>query len=239
MSASLTGKVAVVTGGSRGIGLAIARELLREGATVAITGTSQEHLKAAEKELDAPDRLIPLRGDVRDYAEVEAAISYVINKAGGLDILVNNAGVGVFKPVADTTMGEWLKVIETNLTGVFFFCHAALPHLRRRGGGWIINISSLASKNPFVNGAAYCASNSALNAFSEALMQEVRYEGIRVSYVLPGSVSTGFGGLANTKAEGALLPEDVAKVVADLIAHPSRSLPSRVEIRPSQPPRKA
>ena len=239
MSASLTGKVAVVTGGSRGIGLAVARELLREGATVAITGTSPEHLTAAQKELDAGDRLLPLRSDVRNHAEVDAAIASVVQKAGGLDILVNNAGVGVFKPVAETTVADWQKVIETNVSGVFFCCHAALPHLRKRGGGWIINVSSLASRNAFVNGGAYCASKSALNAFSEALMQEVRYDGIRVAYVLPGSVSTGFGGLANTKSEGALLPEDVAKVVADLIAHPSRSLPSRVEIRPSQPPRKA
>ena len=134
---------------------------------------------------------------------------------------------------------EWHQNIDTNLTGVFYCCHAALPHLRTRGGGWIINISSLASRNAFVNGAAYCASKSALNAFSESLMQEVRYEGIRVAYVLPGSVNTGFGGLANTKATGALMPEDVAQVVADLVAHPARSLPSRVEIRPSQPPRKA
>jgi NADP-dependent 3-hydroxy acid dehydrogenase YdfG len=133
---------------------------------------------------------------------------------------------------------EWNDIIETNLTGVFYCAHAALPHLRKRGGGWIINISSLASKNAFVNGAAYCASKSALNAFSEALMQEVRYEGIRVAYVLPGSVNTGFGGLANTKSEGALDPGDVAEVVMDLIAHPTRSLPSRVEIRPAKPPRK-
>jgi len=239
MSSSLTGKVAVVTGGSRGIGLAIARELLREGATVAITGTSPEHLAAAEKELDGGDRVLALRSDVRNYPDVDAVVGTVVNRAGGLDILVNNAGVGVFKPVAETTVDDWQRVIETNLSGVFYFCHAALPHLRRRGGGWIINISSLASRNAFVNGAAYCASKSALNAFSESLMQEVRYDGIRVAYVLPGSVNTGFGSLANTKAEGVLQPEDVARVVADLVAHPSRSLPSRVEIRPSQPPRKA
>jgi short-subunit dehydrogenase len=110
--------------------------------------------------------------------------------------------------------------------------------MKRRGGGWIINISSLASKNAFVNGGAYCASKSALNAFSETLMQEVRYDGIRVAYVLPGSVNTGFGGLSNTKSEWALMPEDVARAVLDLVAFPARSLPSRVEIRPAQPPRK-
>ena len=236
--ASLTGKVALVTGGSRGIGLATARQLLEHGASVAITGTSEEHLATAEKELRGSGPVLPLRADVRRNDEVEAAVAAVVSRFGGLDVLVNNAGVGVFRSVADMSVDEWHRVIDTNLTGVFYCCHAALPHLRARGGGWIINISSLASKNAFVNAAAYCASKAALTAFSEALMQEVRYEGIRVAYVLPGSVNTGFGGLANTKATGALLPEDVAQVIVDLVAHPSRSLPSRVEIRPAQPPRK-
>jgi short-subunit dehydrogenase len=119
---------------------------------------------------------------------------------------------------------------------VFHCCKAAIPHLRRRGGGWIISISSLASKNPFVGGAAYAASKAALNAFSEALMQEVRHENIRVSYVLPGSVATEFSGrTAYAGAEWRLLPEDIARVVIDLVAHPGRSLPSRIEIRPSRP----
>jgi NAD(P)-dependent dehydrogenase (short-subunit alcohol dehydrogenase family) len=238
---SLAGKVAVVTGGSRGIGLAVAEALLRQGASVAITGTSDEHLAAAQQTLREAggDRLLARRADVRHYDEVASCMSAVVDAFGGIDILVNNAGVGVFRAVADMSVTEWHRVIDTNLTGVFYCCHAALPLLRKRGGGWIINVSSLASKNAFTNAAAYCASKSALNAFSEALMQEVRYEGIRVAYVLPGSVNTGFGGLANTKATGALMPEDVAEVVTDLIAHPSRSLPSRVEIRPAQPPRKS
>ena len=239
---SLKGKVAFITGGSRGIGLAIARALLAEGASVAITGTNAGHLDAAERELGVNgggDRVLALRADVRRYEEVERALSSVSERFGGVDILINNAGVGVFRSVAETTIDEWHRVIETNLSGVFYCCRAALPLLKQRGGGWIINISSLASKNAFVNGAAYCASKSALNAFSEALMQEVRYDGVRVAYVLPGSVNTGFGGLVNTKSDWALSPDDVAEVVADLIAHPSRSLPSRVEIRPAQPPRKS
>ena len=137
-------------------------------------------------------------------------MSTAVSAFGGLDILVNNAGVGVFKPVAETSVDEWHRVLDTNLSGVFHCCHAAIPHMQRRGGGWIINISSLASKNPFVNGGVYCASKAALNAFSETLMQEVRHDGIRVAYVLPGSVNTGFGGLSNTKSEWALMPEDVA-----------------------------
>jgi NAD(P)-dependent dehydrogenase (short-subunit alcohol dehydrogenase family) len=237
--ASLTGKVAFVTGGSRGIGRSIAAALLEQGASVAITGTSQTNLDTAVRELSAgADRLITVRADVRKYAEVKKALDTTVTRFGGLDVLVNNAGVGVFRPVSDMTVDEWHEVIDTNVSGVFYGCHAALPHLRTRGGGWIISVSSLASKNPFANGAAYCASKSALNAFSEALMQEVRYDGIRVAYVLPGSVNTGFGSLSNTKSDWALSPDDVAEVVVDLRRHPSRSLPSRVEIRPAQPPRK-
>jgi NADP-dependent 3-hydroxy acid dehydrogenase YdfG len=234
---TLSGKVAVITGGSRGIGLATAHRLQQQGASVAVIGTRQEHLDAAVREL-AAGPVVALRADVRRHAEIDAALNTVVSTLGGIDILVNNAGVGVFKSVAETTVDDWHQVIDTNLSGVFYGCHAVLPHLKARGGGWIINISSLASTNPFVNGAAYCASKAALNAFSEALMQEVRYDGIRVAYVLPGSVNTGFGGLSNTKSEWALMPDDVAEVIADLVAHPTRSLPSRVEIRPAQPARK-
>jgi NADP-dependent 3-hydroxy acid dehydrogenase YdfG len=234
---TLSGKVAVITGGSRGIGLATAHRFQQQGASVAIIGTRQEHLDAAAREL-AAGSVVALRADVRRHAEIDAALNAVVSSLGGIDILVNNAGVGVFKTVAETTVEDWHTVIDTNLSGVFYGCHAVLPHLKARGGGWIINVSSLASKNPFVNGAAYCASKAALNAFSEALMQEVRYDGIRVAYVLPGSVNTGFGGLSNTKSEWALMPDDVAEVIADLVAHPTRSLPSRVEIRPAQPARK-
>jgi 3-oxoacyl-[acyl-carrier protein] reductase len=236
---SLKDKVAIVTGGSRGIGLAVARALLQQGAAVAIAGTDQGRLDEAASRLTGGGRVLPVRADVRAHTEVESLFRTVADELGGVDILINNAGVGFFKPVAETSVDEWHRTLDTNLSGVFYCCRAALPLMKARGGGWIINISSLASKNAFVNGAAYCASKAALNAFSETLMQEVRYDGIRVAYVLPGSVNTGFGGLSNTKSDWALMPEDVAEVVADLIAHPSRSLPSRVEIRPAQPPRKS
>ena len=151
---------------------------------------------------------------------------------GGIDVLVNNAGVGVFRAVADMAVDDWQKIIDTNLTGVFYCCRAALPHLRARGGGWIINISSLSGKHPFADGAAYCASKAGLNAFSEALMQEVRHDGIRVACVMPGSVRTEFKADPLANDEWKLSPDDVAKVVVDLLAYPSRSLPSAVEIRP-------
>ncbi len=240
---SPAGKVAVVTGGSRGIGFATARALREAGAQVAILGTNEGRLADAARELgprsDAASGadVLAIRADVRVHADVERAIGDVAARFGGLDILINNAGVGVWRSVADMSVDEWHTVIDTNLTGVFYCCNAALPHIKRRGGGWIVNISSLASKNPFPEGAAYCASKVALNAFSEVLMQEVRHEGVRVSCILPGSVSTGFSG-ARARADWKLEADDVAQAVMDLLAHPSRSLPSRVELRPSRPPKK-
>jgi len=235
------GKVAVVTGGSRGIGLAIARALVADGAQVVVTGVNGAHLSAARPKIEAagPGSVETLLADVRSYDAVKRAIDAAVARFGGLDILVNNAGVGIFKDVADMTPAEWAQIIDTNLTGVYNACHVAIPHMRRRGGGFIINISSLAGKNAFANGAAYCASKSGLNAFSEALMQEVRYDGIRVSYVMPGSVATGFsGGDENKGTDWKIAPEEVADVVIGLLRHPDRSLPSRVELRPSRPPRK-
>ena len=238
---TFTGKVALVTGGSRGIGFAIARALLERGAKVAITATSDATLQAGAAALKAVSEaaaVLPIRADVRRHDQVEQAIDTAVRHFGGLDVLVNNAGVGVFRSVADMSVEEWHRVIETNVNGVFYSCHAALPHLRARGGGWIISVSSLAGVNSFPEAAAYCASKAALNAFSESLMQEVRQDGIRVSYVMPGSVRTDFMGTPGQNDEWKLAPEDVAQVVVDLIAHPSRSLPSRVEIRPARPPKK-
>jgi NAD(P)-dependent dehydrogenase (short-subunit alcohol dehydrogenase family) len=248
---SLEGKSAVVTGGSRGIGLAIAAALVGRGSHVLIAGRDDQRLAQARASLpgaaDAalagspplarvPGRVETARTDVRDYAQVEQAIGQAVAAFGGLDILVNNAGTGLFTRVADQSLAQWHEIIDTNLTGVFHCCRAALPHLRRRGEGWIINVSSLAGRNPFAGGAAYCASKAGLNAFSEALMQEVRYDDIRVSCVMPGSVRTAFAGTDEGEtADWKLAPEDVAQVVVDLLQHDPRSLPSRVEIRPAKP----
>jgi 3-oxoacyl-[acyl-carrier protein] reductase len=235
---TFTGKTAIVTGGSRGIGFAIARALLAEGAQVTITGLDDGHLSSARRQLEGagPGSIEALRADVRKYADVRQAIEATVARFGGLDFLVNNAGVGVFTNAAEMTPEQWSRVIDTNLTGVFYACHAAIPHLRRRGGGFIINISSLAGKNAFIGGSAYCASKSGLNAFSEALMQEVRYDNIRVSYVMPGSVATGFSGNDETSgADWKVSSDEVAEVVLNLLRHNPRSLPSRVELRPSKP----
>jgi len=233
---TLSGKTAIVTGGSRGIGLAIARALITSDVHVMITGTKEKPLQDALRQLGA--LAMAQTANVRKYEEVERAFAAAASHFGGIDILINNAGVGVFTPVADMSVEQWHDVIDTNLTGVFYCCRAVLPYLRRRGGGWIINISSLAGKNAFPEAAAYCASKSGLNAFSESLMQEVRHDGIRVAYVMPGSVNTNFGGHQTAGADWKLSPDDVAEVVVDLLEHPARSLPSRVEIRPAKPPKK-
>jgi 3-oxoacyl-[acyl-carrier protein] reductase len=226
------GKVALVTGGSKGIGLAIAHALTAAGASVVITGRDQAALDRAVEGAGASIRGV--RADVQNHADASRAVDEVLKAFGGLDILVNNAGVAAFSNVADMAIADWERTIQTNLSGVFYCCHAAIPQLRLRGGGWIISVSSLASKNAFAGGAAYCATKAGLNAFSEALMQEVRYDNIRVSCILPGSVATGFGG-RDVGADWKLAPEDVAEVVIDLLEHPARSLPSRVELRPSRP----
>ena len=231
-------RACIVTGGTRGIGFAIAAALLRQGGAVAIMGTSQQGVDRAVSRLGqdaAVERVLPLVCDVRDAAAVERAFGETASRFGSLDVLVNNAGVGVGRPVAELSQNEWDRIIGINLTGVFLCSKAALTHMRDKGG-WIINISSLASKNPFAGAAAYCASKAALNAFSDALMQEVRHHNIRVSCVLPGSVATEFSGRASTSgADWRLHPDDVAQVIVDLLGQPARSLPSRVEIRPSRP----
>jgi 3-oxoacyl-[acyl-carrier protein] reductase len=230
----LAGTVALITGGSRGIGLSIAKAFVASGASVAITGRHQTHLDAAAQMLG--EGAYALQADVSNPDAASRAIDAAASRFGGLDVLVNNAAIGIMRPVAEFSIAEWQQTIDTNLSGVFYCCHAALPHLKRRGAGWIINISSLAGANPFVGGAAYCASKAGLNAFSEALMQEVRYDNIRVSYIMPGSVATGFSNRASSDgADWKIAPEDIADVVIHLVMFPPRSLPSRIEVRPSRP----
>lgn len=235
---NLVGRVALVTGGSRGIGRAIARMLAEHGAAVAIGARSEAAVSRAVAEIGALNqgRTAGMPCDVRRWEECERLIGHTVAAFGRLDVLVNNAGVGVFAPVEAMSLEEWHLQIETNLDGVFHCCRAALPHIKR-AEGWIINVGSLAGKNPFAGGAAYNATKFGLLGFSEALMLEVRHAGVRVCCVMPGSVATEFSGDETTGADWKLHPEDVAEVVKDLLAFPARALPSRVEIRPSRPPR--
>jgi NAD(P)-dependent dehydrogenase (short-subunit alcohol dehydrogenase family) len=231
---------AIVTGASRGIGLAIARAIALDGGRVMLTGRDPARLDEAVaslgREIGDGARVFGAAVDVRDAAAVARLVGDTEERFGSVDTLVNNAGVGAFADVEKMSAEEWAGVIDTNLTGVFFATRAAIPAIRRAGGGWIISIASLAGKNYFPGGSAYCASKAGLVAFSESLMQEVRFDGIRVSVVMPGSVRTGFSGNPTGDAEAwKLAPEDVAEVVMDLLRHPGRSLPSKVEIRPAQP----
>jgi 3-oxoacyl-[acyl-carrier protein] reductase len=237
--ANLKNRVAIVTGGSKGIGFAVATMLVEGGAEVALAARGAADLESAARRLGETSgrTLLALPTDVADQAQCERMIAATVEHFGRLDILVNNAGVGVFAPVGELTAEAWTRQIGTNLSGAFFCSTAALPHLRA-SQGWIINVASLAAVNPFAGGAAYNASKFGLLGFSEALMLDVRHQGVRVSCVMPGSVATDFAASGQHDESWKLRPDDVAEVVRDLLAFPPRALPSRVEIRPSRPPRK-
>lgn len=230
----LDGHVAIVTGGTRGIGLAITSGFVARGGRVVASGRSQDDLDAVATEFGSSVAVV--KGDVADPTVAAALVQTATDCFGGVDSLINNAGVGTFAPVAEMSDEDWHRLIATNLTGVFLCSKAAIPALKSRGGGWIVNISSLAGRNSFAGGAAYCASKAGLNAFTESLMLEVRPDNIRVTTVMPGSVQTGFSsGGDGPESDWKLSPDDVAQVVFDLLGHSARSLPSRVEIRPSRP----
>src|ERR671912_3023799 len=237
----LKGKVAIVTGGTKGIGRAIADALVREGVNVCISARSRNEIDETLEALCAlkAGNATGIVSDVCNYSQVKPLFELTVGQFGGLDILVNNAGIGLFQTVEEMSPEDFRSVIETNLFGVFYCCHEAIPLMKQRGGGYIINMSSLAGVNAHPNMAAYNASKFGLNGFSEALMQEVRHDGIKVSYIMPGSVNTEFGGdEPSDEKSWQLQPDDIAQVVMDLLAYPDRALPSRVEIRPSQPPKK-
>lgn len=234
-------RVAVVTGGTRGIGRAIAEALVSAGASVAITARSENDVASAVSQLNeiGPGRAAGYVCDVRDYDQVKSLFAKIAADLGGVDILINNAGIGIFAPVESMDVADFHAVLETNVFGVFHCCHEAIPLMKQRGGGYIINISSLAGTNAHPQMAAYNASKFGLNGFSEALMQEVRHDKIKVSYIMPGSVNTEFGGdEPSDQKSWQLQPADVALAVMDLLQQPERSLVSRVEIRPSRPPKK-
>lgn len=230
----MQGKVALVTGASSGIGQAIARHLVEAGVKVGLFARNKEKLEALASELHGT---LPLAGDVTRLEDLEQAVARLETTFGRLDFLINNAGVGIFKPVHELSTDEWHQVIQTNLTGPFFATKAAAPALIHRGGGYIINIGSLAGKNSFANGAAYNASKFGVLGFSEASMLDLRHHGIRVSSILPGSVDTPFAG-NTTGSSWKIQPEDIAQTVVYLLRTDPRIISSQVDIRPSRPPKK-
>jgi NAD(P)-dependent dehydrogenase (short-subunit alcohol dehydrogenase family) len=233
-------KVAVITGGTKGIGRAVAEHLLREGTSVFVCGRDKRQLKSAVEEMSALGRVEGEICDVRSESQVEIMLEEAVRLFGGVDILINNAGIGIIgKTVEEMTPEEFEQTLQTNLFGVFYTCHHAIPLIKKRGGGHIINISSLAGQNAHPRMAAYNASKFGLNGFTEAMMQEVRDDNIKVSLICPGSVNTEFGNKEiSDEKSWQLQPEDIAQLVVDLLNQNSRALASKIEIRPSKPPAK-
>jgi NAD(P)-dependent dehydrogenase (short-subunit alcohol dehydrogenase family) len=244
---NLENKTAIVTGGTRGIGQAIAVRLLAQGARVAICGTHQKSVDDAIEFLSPKGQVFGSVADVSKLEDVRAFVGAVIQQFGTVQILINNAGAGIFGSVADLTPEEWQRMIGLNLTGAYYCCHEILPIFRQAGGGDVINISSLAGKNAFAGGAAYNASKFGLNGFSEAMMLDYRHEGVRVSTIMPGSVDTEFGRnqsdsdryVNSDRNAWKIAPDDIAEIVLTVLLMPRRTTISQIEVRPSRPPGKA
>jgi 3-oxoacyl-[acyl-carrier protein] reductase len=236
----LENKIAVVTGATKGIGRAIAESLLKSGAKVFICARNKTEIKRALEEMGPLGQIEGEVCDVRSEDQTRQMLEECERVFGGVDVLINNAGIGIIgKTVEEMSGEEFRQTLETNLFGVFYACHYAVPMMKKRGGGYIINISSLAGQNAHPRMAAYNASKFGLNGFSEALMQETREHDIKVSYICPGSVNTYFGGDTPTDEQSwQLQPADIARIVLDLLAMDPRALPSKIEVRPSKPPKK-
>ena len=231
-------KIAIVTGGSRGIGRGIAEALLGEGWRVRFCSRSPESVETAERELRERfgDAVSGRAVDVRDQGAVDGFVEEAREEEGRIDCLVNNAGLGIFAPVDELTGDQWRETIETNLSGCFYFLRAVAPVMKRQGSGWIFNIASLAGKNPFARGAAYNASKFGLIGLSEAAMLDLRGHGVRVAAILPGSVDTGFSLQRQHQDRSWMLkPEDIGSMVLHLLSYPANALPSLVEMRPAKP----
>lgn len=232
-------KIAVITGGTKGIGQAIAERLLKEGVSIFICARDKSNLKKSLEEFGKLGKAEGEICDMRSESQVKMMLDECVRLYGGVDILINNAGIGIFKTVEETTPDEFEKVLQTNLFGVFYACHHAIPLLKRRGGGHIINISSLAGQNAHPKMSAYNASKFAVNGFTEAMMQELRQDDIKVSLICPGSVNTEFAdGEISEENAWQIQPEDIAEVVVELLNQKSNVLSSKVEIRPSKPAKK-
>jgi NAD(P)-dependent dehydrogenase (short-subunit alcohol dehydrogenase family) len=233
---SLQGKTAVVTGGTRGIGRAIAERLLREGVSVAICGRAADSTSRAVADMKPLGTVFGHAANVARPEEVRDLFRAVDREFPRLDILINNAGQGAFRKVAEMTPEEWHRNIDLNLNGAFYCAHEALARFRG-AGGFIVNISSLAAKNAFAGGAAYNASKAGLNLFTEAMLLDHRHDRVRVCSIMPGSVATEFGGERASSADSdwKIAPEDVAETVVTVLRMPERTMISRVEMRPSRP----
>jgi NAD(P)-dependent dehydrogenase (short-subunit alcohol dehydrogenase family) len=236
----LTGKTCIVTGSTKGVGRAVAQEMARAGADLVVSARTASDVEVAAAELDrgVRGRVIGIPADVSRVEDCLNLIETTVEEFGRVDVLVNNAGIGVFKSIAELSIEEWQNQVDTNLGGVFYCSKAAVPHLRA-SGGWIVNIGSLACRNSFPGGSGYNASKFGLLGMTEAMMLDLRHDGIRVSIIMPGSINTAF----NDREPGpdrawALGSEDCAAAVMHILSYPQNALVSRVEMRPSQPPKR-
>jgi NAD(P)-dependent dehydrogenase (short-subunit alcohol dehydrogenase family) len=234
---NLTGKVAIVTGSTKGIGRAIAERMVNEGANVVVTARTRDDVESVAEHLG--DNALGVVCDVSDPGSCRDLVEETVEHFGQLDVLVNNAGLGIFKPISDMSVEEWRRQVDVNLGGVFYCSKAALPHLSASGDGYIINVGSLASRNTFAGGTGYNASKFGLLGMTEAMMLDVRYDDVRVSIVMPGSVNTPFNDHEVAPERGwKLEPDDCALAVMQLLEYPKEAHVSRIEMRPAQPPRK-
>ncbi len=231
---NLTGKVAIVTGSTKGIGLAVAERMINEGASVVVNSRTAADVEAVAERLG--DGAVGLPCDVADPAACQRLVDETVERLGRLDVLVNNAGLGIFKPISEMTVDEWRVQIDVNLGGVFCVSKAALPHLSASGDGYIVNIGSLAGRNTFATGTGYNASKFGLLGMTEAMMLDVRYDDVRVSIVMPGSVNTRFNDHEQNPGRGwKLEADDCALAVMQLLEYPKEAHVSRIEMRPAQP----
>jgi 3-oxoacyl-[acyl-carrier protein] reductase len=230
---NLTGKVAIVTGSTKGIGLAVAQRMHAAGASVVISSRTSADVAAVARGLGAPAIGIPC--DVGDPAACQRLVDETVERLGRLDVLVNNAGFGILKPITELTIEEWRRQIDVNLGGIFYCSKAAMPHLSDSGDGFIVNIGSLAGRNFFAGGTGYNAAKAGVIAMTEAMMLDVRHDDVRVSVVMPGSVNTFFSGEQQPKRSWPLEADDVALAVMQLLEYPKGAHVSRIEMRPSQP----
>lgn len=235
---TLTGKIAVITGGARGIGFAIAERLLEEGAKVALCARRQESVDAAMARLRVQGSVFGLAADVGKYDDVRRFVESTMTEFGRIDILVNNAGIRTYQPVMDLEPADWDRMLAVNLSGAYYFSHEVLPIFKEQGGGDIVNISSLSSTSAFAGGAGYNASKAGLNGLSDATMLDHRYDGVRVSEVMPGSTDTAFNGEQASGADWKVAPDDIADAVVMLLRMPRRTTVSRIDVKPTKPPRK-
>lgn len=229
-------KVAYITGGTKGIGFGIAEVLIKNGIKVAVSGRKQEDAEEAAKILSEDGTMaFGIASDVRNFEDEKNAVSEIINKFGRLDYVIANAGLGIFKPIDQMELEDWNSMIETNLTGIFHTLKASVEELKKTEG-YYITISSLAGTNFFENGAGYNASKFGAVGFTQAAMIDLRKYNIKVSTIMPGSVSTNFNGNEPSEKDAwKIQPEDLGELVLDILKMNPRTLPSKIEIRPSKP----